>query len=110
MEQYVIRKCKPAIKYHCLTSKDNIVQYYQKGEYMTTHFIENQTLATELLHELKTSAKRWFIAFCIMVLLEVTTIAGFLWYISLPIEESSYTVQEMEDIDGSTATQNANTP
>ena len=47
----------------------------------------NETLATELLHEIKASAKRWFIAFCIMVGLEVATIIGFMWYISLPTED-----------------------
>ena len=47
----------------------------------------NENLATELLHELKATSKRWFIAFCIMVVLEIVTIAGFLWYISLPVEE-----------------------
>lgn len=52
--------------------------------------MENITLATELLHEVKASAKRWFIAFCIMVFVEIATIAGFLWYISLPTEEYSY--------------------
>lgn len=45
------------------------------------------TLASELLHELKLSAKRWFIAFCIMIALELATIAGFMWYISLPADE-----------------------
>lgn len=43
--------------------------------------------ATELLHELKATSKRWFIAFCVMVVLEVVTIAGFLWYVSLPVDE-----------------------
>lgn len=51
--------------------------------------MDDTTLATEILHELKASAKRWFIAFCIMVGLEVCTIVGFLWYISLPVEEYS---------------------
>lgn len=55
--------------------------------------MEKETLATELLRELKISAKRWFIAFCIMVVLEIATIAGFMWYISLPIEESVVTVE-----------------
>ena len=50
---------------------------------------ENITLATELLHEIKASAKRWFIAFCVMVVLEVATIIGFLWYVSLPVDEYS---------------------
>ena len=49
--------------------------------------MEDKNLATELLHELKAAGKRWFIAFCIMVVLEVATIAGFLWYISLPVED-----------------------
>lgn len=40
-------------------------------------------LASEILTELKASAKRWFIAFCIMVVLEILTIAGFIWYISV---------------------------
>ena len=45
------------------------------------------TLASELLREVKLSAKRWFIAFCIMVALEIATIAGFMWYMSLPVDE-----------------------
>lgn len=49
--------------------------------------MEENNLATELLHELKATSKRWFIAFCIMIVLEVATIAGFLWYISLPVED-----------------------
>ena len=69
---------------------------------------ENMTLATELLHELKASAKRWFIAFCIMVCLEVATITGFLWYISLPIEEYTVTEQTMDDISGSNVSQHIN--
>jgi hypothetical protein len=51
--------------------------------------MDNETLAMEILHELKSSAKRWFIAFCIMIGLEICTIVGFLWYISLPVEDIS---------------------
>ena len=69
---------------------------------------ENMNFATELLHEVKQSAKRWFIAFCIMVVLEIATIAGFLWYISLPVEEYSYTEQTMDDIDGENINQTIN--
>ena len=60
-----------------------------------------ETLATELLHEVKQNARRWFIAFCIMVVLEVGTIIGFMWYITLPTEEYSYdqTVQDIEESD-----------
>lgn len=52
---------------------------------------ENESLATELLHEVKLQAKRWFIAFCVMVGVEVATIGAFLWYISLPIEDTVIT-------------------
>lgn len=48
---------------------------------------EGQTLATEILKEVQKSAKRWFIAFIVMIVLEAATVAGFLWYISLPIDE-----------------------
>lgn len=57
---------------------------------------ENMNFATELLHEVKASAKRWFIAFIIMVVVEVLTIAGFLWYISLPVEEYTYYEQDAQ--------------
>lgn len=68
--------------------------------------MDNETLATELLHEIKASSKRWFIAFCVMCVLEIATIVGFLWYISLPVEEytGEYT-QEVEDVDSSEVTQ-----
>lgn len=46
-----------------------------------------ETLATELLTELKRQSRRWFIAFLIMIGVEVATIGSFLWYISLPIED-----------------------
>ena len=62
--------------------------------------MNNKNLATELLKEVKACAKRWFIAFCIMVALEIATIIGFVWYITLPIDESTIT-QEMQDIEDS---------
>lgn len=62
--------------------------------------MNNDTLATELLHELKASAKRWFIAFCVMVTLEVFTIVGFMWYLSLPTDTETMT-QTVEGIDSS---------
>ena len=57
--------------------------------------MENESLATELLHEIKSQAKRWFIAFIIVLLLWFATIGAFLWYISLPVEE--YTVEQTAD-------------
>ena len=58
--------------------------------------MDNEKLATELLHEIKMSAKRWFIAFCIMVVLEFATIGGFVWYISLPVDETNTTIENDE--------------
>lgn len=49
---------------------------------------EGATLATEMLKELKTSARRWFIAFIIMIIVEACTVVGFLWYLSLPVDET----------------------
>lgn len=49
---------------------------------------EGVTLATEILQELKASARKWFIAFLIMLGIEIATICGFLWYISLPVDEA----------------------
>ena len=59
--------------------------------------MDNEHLATELLKEVKASAKRWFIAFCIMIGLELATIIGFMWYISLPIDET--TIEQEADND-----------
>ena len=59
---------------------------------------KKESLAVELLHELKLSAKRRFIAFVIMVILEIGTILGFIWYISLPVEE--YSVEQTTDSGG----------
>ena len=68
--------------------------------------MDNETLATELLKEIKASAKRWFIAFLVMVGIEFATIAGFLWYISLPVEEvSTEYQQEIDNLDNSKAMQ-----
>lgn len=66
---------------------------------------DNTPFATELLHMIKQSAKRWFIAFCIMVGLELGTIVGFMWYISLPVDETTIE-QGVEDIDNSNINQN----
>lgn len=49
--------------------------------------MNDETLASELLHQIKMNAQRWFIAFIVMVCIELATIAGFLWYISLPVDE-----------------------
>lgn len=64
---------------------------------------ENLSLATELLHEIKATSRRWFLAFCVMVVLEIATIVGFLWYISLPVSEYKEVTQDaaQTDVEGS---------
>lgn len=42
---------------------------------------EEKGLAMEMLGELKEQSKRWFRTFLVMVLVEVLTIAGFIWYL-----------------------------
>ena len=59
--------------------------------------MDNETLATEILHELKASCKRWFIAFVIVLVLWFATIGVFIWYISLPIEYDTFTIEQTQD-------------
>ena len=54
-------------------------------------------LATELLHEVKASAKRWFIAFLVILGLWFATIGAFIWYISLPVEVTDTQVEQQSD-------------
>ena len=51
--------------------------------------MENETmpLATELLKEVQISAKRWFIIAIIELLIILSMAGGFVWYLSLPIDE-----------------------
>lgn len=62
---------------------------------------ENTSLATELIRELKSTSKRWFIAFIVVLSLWFATIGGFIIYLSLPIEETttteSYVTQDADD-------------
>lgn len=50
-----------------------------------------ETLATELLREVKAQSKRWFTAFLAVLMLWFATIGLFIWYISLPVEEYEIT-------------------
>ena len=47
----------------------------------------NETLATEMLREIKASAKRWFIIAVVELGIIIAIIVGFLWYCSLPVED-----------------------
>ena len=61
---------------------------------------EVQTLATELLHELKASAKRWFIIAVIELFIILGIAGGFIWYLSLPVEDE---IVSVENEDGGNA-------
>ena len=62
---------------------------------------ENTSLATELIRELKSTSKRWFIAFIVVLSLWFATIGGFIIYLPLPIEETvTETVTQDADDNG----------
>lgn len=49
--------------------------------------MNNETLATELLKQTKTTIKRLFVALIVVICLWFATIGGFIVYLSLPDEE-----------------------
>lgn len=60
--------------------------------------MKDDTLAMELIKEQRTNAKRWFIAFIVVLGLWFATIGGFIAYLSIPSEVSSVE-QQIEDSD-----------
>lgn len=56
----------------------------------------NMNFATEVLKEVKASSKRWFIAFLVVLILWFATIGVFIWYISLPVEDYSVSIENAE--------------
>lgn len=66
---------------------------------MTAHFVDpDKALATELLHEVKMSARRWFIAFIIMTVVVILTIGIFIDYISQRKNTNTYYKQNSRQI------------
>lgn len=63
--------------------------------------MEKDTLATEMLKELKAQSKRWFIIAIIELVIIIATTGIFVWYINQPIEEITTDEQVIEDIDNS---------
>jgi hypothetical protein len=43
---------------------------------------QHEGLAMELLGEVKKQTKRWFVAFCIVVCVEVVTVCSFIFYLN----------------------------
>lgn len=60
--------------------------------------MEEQTLASEMLSELKAQNKRLFIALVVVLALWFATIGAFIVYLSLPVEE----VTVEQEVDGDT--------
>ena len=63
--------------------------------------MENETLATEMLREIKATSKRWFIMFLVTLCLWFATIIGFICYeyYSLPVDEVTTTYEQESDND-----------
>ena len=59
----------------------------------------NETLATEMLKELKANNKRLFIIAIIELVIIVTIIVIFVWYINQPVEEI-VTYEQEADTEG----------
>lgn len=59
--------------------------------------MEEKTLASEMLCELKASNRRWFIAFLIALVILFAETCVFIWYISLPVDE--YSIEQSTDGD-----------
>ena len=56
--------------------------------------MEKETLALEIMKELKASSKRWFISFIIVLILWFATIYMFIWYIYQPIERNKLRIRK----------------
>lgn len=59
--------------------------------------MNNNTLASEMLHEIKATSKRWFIAFLVTLSLWFATIIGFILYeyYTIPVDET--TIEQESD-------------
>lgn len=62
--------------------------------------MEKDSLALEMLRELKQNSRRWFISFIIVLILWFATIGIFIWYINQPIEEVETTTTQDADTEG----------
>ena len=61
---------------------------------------KQETLTTELLHELKANSKRWFIISIIELVIILTITGLFVWYIYQPIEETTIEYSQDADTEG----------
>ena len=59
----------------------------------------NVTLATELIREIKASAKRWFIIALVELFIIIGIVVTFVWYLNTPEEEVTETTTYTQDAD-----------
>jgi hypothetical protein len=64
---------------------------------------ENNSLALELLHEVKRTSKRWFILFIVVLVLFFATNLAWLYAWTLPIEETTTTTYDLDSEDNGNA-------
>lgn len=67
---------------------------------MEKRYEENESLATEMLRELKANSKRWFIISIIELVIIVSIVGIFIWYLNTPEEETITTYSQEADTDG----------
>ena len=51
--------------------------------------MENESLATELIRELRAQSRRWFITALVELGIIIAVVLAFLWYLTLPVDEIS---------------------
>lgn len=65
--------------------------------------MNEETLATEMLKELKSNAKRWFIISMVELFIILSGIALFVWYLNTPTNEEYSTYTQDADTEGDNA-------
>ena len=60
---------------------------------------EEESLATEMLRELKAKSKRWFIISIVELVLLLFTITLFIAYLNTPIEDTTETTNYTQEAD-----------
>ena len=49
--------------------------------------MENESLATELIRELRAQSRRWFITALVELGIIIAIVFAFIWYLTLPVDE-----------------------
>lgn len=65
--------------------------------------MKEETLAMEMLKELKAQSKRWFIISIVELIIILTGSGLFIWYLNTPTDEEYVTYTQDADTDGDNA-------